>query len=200
MMTIMSWRQRIIEVTGARPEPRDIDWTPVEAELGTTLPPDYRELCSLLGDGYYSGFLRLLQPRGEAAATDGLLYSFRWNRRHPEYAGLYAPYDLYGGPGQPGLLGWGSDQTEGDYYWLADAEVDPAAWPVVARKDGIEPWHRYDMSMSEFIHHMLTDHGFEPFTVAATTARPFLLPEGVQIATVEEWNAWANRTDGSPTA
>ena len=66
--------------------------------------------------------IRLLQPRGEAAATDGLLYSFRWNRRHPEYAGLYAPYDLYGGAGQPGLLVWGSDQTEGDYYWLADAE------------------------------------------------------------------------------
>ncbi|GIH20575.1 SMI1/KNR4 family protein [Rugosimonospora africana] len=196
----MSWIQRIIEVTGARPERRDIDWAPVEAELGTTLPADYRELCSLLGGGYYSGFLRLLQPRREAAATDGLLYSFRSNRRHPEYAGLYAPYDLYGGPGRAGLLHWGSDQTEGDYYWLADARVDPAAWPVVARKDGIEPWNRYDLSMSEFVYHMLTDHDFEPFTVAATTARPFMLPEGVQISTAEEWNAWANRTDGGPIA
>jgi hypothetical protein len=198
-MTIMSWTQRIIEATGARPEPRDIDWKPVEAELSTTLPPDYRELWSLLGGGYYSGFLWLLQPCSDAA-TEGLFYSWRWDRVfHPEYAGLYAPYDLYGGPGRPGLLGWGRDQTEGEYYWLADAETDPAAWPVVARTDGAEPWHRYDMSMSEFIYHLLTDHDFKPFTVAATTARPFLLPEGVQITTVKEWNAWANRTDGTPT-
>lgn len=56
------------------------------------------------------------------------------------------------------------------------------------------------MSMSEFIYRMLTDHDFEPFTVAATTARPFVLPEGVQITTAAEWNAWANRTDdGGPT-
>lgn len=192
----MSWTQRIIEVTGARPDPRDIDWTPVGAELGTTLPPDYRELCSLLGDGYDSGFLRILQPLGDAA-TDGLLYFWRWNR-DPKYARLYTPYDLYGGPGRPGLLAWGDDQTEGQYYWFADAETDPAAWPVVARKDGADPWHRYDVSMSEFIYHMLTDHDFMPFTVAATTVRPFLLPEGVQITTVEEWNALANRTDGSP--
>ena len=56
----MSWTQRIIEVTGARPDPRDIDWSPIEAELGTALPSDYRELCSLLGGGYFSGFLRIL--------------------------------------------------------------------------------------------------------------------------------------------
>jgi hypothetical protein len=199
-MTIMSWTQRIIEVTGARSEPREIDWARVGAELGTALPSDYRELCSLFGGGFYSAFLRLLQPVVDVAATDGLLYSWRWNRNHPQYAHLYAPYDLYGGPDRPGLLHWGADQTEGDYYWLADAATDPTAWPVVARKDGIEPWHRYDMSVSEFIYRMLTDHDFKPFTVADTTAKPFLLPEGVWITTAEEWNAWANPTDDSPTA
>ncbi|WP_203863152.1 SMI1/KNR4 family protein, partial [Plantactinospora mayteni] len=171
-------------MTGVRPEQRDIDWTPVEAELGTRLPTDYRELCSMLGGGSYSGFLRLLKPDGAAAATDGLLYSWRWHQHHPEYAGLYTPYDLYGGPERQGLLCWGDDETEGEYYWLADAGTDPATWPVVARKDGIEPWYRYDMSMSEFIYHMLTDPDFKPFTVAATTVRPFVLPEGVQITTV----------------
>jgi hypothetical protein len=70
---------------------------------------------------------------------------------------------------------------------------------VVARRGGIDPWHRYDMSMSEFIYRMLTDHDFEPFTVADTTARPFLLPEGVQITTADEWNAWANPPTTAPS-
>lgn len=74
----------------------------------------------------YSGFLWLLQPRDEAA-TDGLVHFWRGQQRHPEYARLYTPYDLYEGPGRPGLLHWGADHTEGEYHWFPVAEVDPAA-------------------------------------------------------------------------
>ncbi|MEV6843619.1 hypothetical protein [Actinoplanes sp. NPDC051411] len=184
----MSWTQRIIESTGATPRPRDIDLAPIEGELGTALPADYRELCSSLGGALYNGYLSVLQPVGD---VDSLLY---WLRVVRGNAGLYRPHVPYGGPGQPGLLQWGTDQTEGEYYWLADAGADPDSWPVVARKDGVDPWHRYEMTMSEFTFRMLTDRDFTPFTVAGWSERPFVIPEGVEINTAEEWNAWANRS------
>ncbi|MEU4564278.1 hypothetical protein AB0F72_38345 [Actinoplanes sp. NPDC023936] len=81
--------------------------------------------------------------------------------------------------------------TEGEYYWLADARVDPYTWPVVARKDSLEPWHRYDIGVAEFLHRMLTEHDFTPFTVAGTVSTLFVLPEGVTITSPEEWNFWA---------
>ncbi|GIJ30586.1 hypothetical protein Vqi01_57480 [Micromonospora qiuiae] len=46
-----------------------------------------------------------------------------------------------------GRLLWGSDQTEGEYYWLVDRSVEPDRWPMVARWDGIEPWQQLDMSL-----------------------------------------------------
>jgi hypothetical protein len=112
----------------------------------------------------------------------------------PGIARLFEPYPLYGGPGQAGLLQWGSDETEGQYYWLADAGVDPLQWPIVARKSGIDPWRRYDISLAEFVYRVLTDHDFKPFSVAYATTTPFILPPGVTISSEEEWNAWAHRT------
>ncbi|MDO3700264.1 hypothetical protein Q3W71_01030 [Micromonospora sp. C28SCA-DRY-2] len=44
-----------------------------------------------------------------------------------------------------GLIQWGGDQTEGEYYWLAERAVEPDRWPVVARWDATEPWHQLDM-------------------------------------------------------
>ena len=199
MMTIMSWTQRIIEATGARPENRKIDWAPVEAALGTPLPADYRELCESFPGARYSGYLWLHEPT-ESPFPEGLLYSWRWHLRHPQHTHLYEPYPLYGGPGRPGLLRWGNDQTEGEYYWLADATADPASWPLVARRDGIEPWHEYRIGMSELIHRMLTDHDFTPFTVAHTTTTPFILPETEDITTAEQWNARAHGTGDGPAA
>jgi hypothetical protein len=198
----MSWTERITDATGSRPQPRDIDLAPVEAELGTALPGDYRELCSLFGRGLYSGFVQIMQPGG-AGDVDSINSWWRSGRRAvetlPGGAGLYQPYELYADPGRPGLLCWGGDQTEGEYYWLADAGADPNTWPVCARNDADDPWHRYEMTRSESHFRMLTDPDFTPFSVAGTTARPFILPEGVQITTVEEWNAWANR-GGDPPA
>ncbi|MEU8239141.1 hypothetical protein AB0C07_12915 [Actinoplanes missouriensis] len=183
----MSWVERIAEVTRARPDRRDIAWAPVDAELGAAVPSDFRELCALFGDRYFNGFLRLMSPTAE----DGVLYWFRTHRRNSRYDHLYAPYEMYRGPDQPGLLRWGDDMTEGEYYWLADARVDPGRWPVVARRDGLEPWHRYEIGVAEFLHRMLTDDGFTPFTVAGTASRSFVLPEGVMITSAEEWNFWA---------
>ncbi|MEU4564277.1 hypothetical protein AB0F72_38340 [Actinoplanes sp. NPDC023936] len=90
----MSWVQRIVEVTRARPEPRDIAWAPVDSELGVAVPPDFRELCALFGGGYFNGFLRLLTP----TAVDSVLYWFRMHRKNPQFDHLYAPYGMYHGP------------------------------------------------------------------------------------------------------
>lgn len=61
--------------------------------------------------------------------------------------------------------------------------------PVVAQKLGGEPWHRFDMSTTEFIYRVIDDPEFKPFTVADPPRRPFYLPRGQTISSAEEWDA-----------
>lgn len=63
--------------------------------------------------------------------------------------------------------------TEASYYWLADVSKDSEEWPVVARTDPLEEWHRFDMGPSEFICRVLTDGEFRPFSIVRNVARPF---------------------------
>lgn len=194
----MTWIDRIVEATGASPEPRDIDWTPLQWSLGTSLPADFRELNELFGKAQYSGYLSLLWPVGESSSS--LLGYWRIRREsvaeEPASMRAYEPYGLYGGPGTRGLLQWGLDQTEGRYYWLADTAQDPADWPVVAQEDPMEPWHRYEMGTSEFVYRVMTDGSFVPFSVAALAPRPSILAEGESIDTDGQWQARAQNTDG----
>ncbi|OSP43139.1 hypothetical protein B7767_11790 [Streptomyces sp. 13-12-16] len=46
--------------------------------------------------------------------------------------------------------------------------------PIVARTSPLEDWHRFDgVSTSEFIHRILTDREFRPFSMARKVGRPF---------------------------
>ncbi|MFC3500126.1 hypothetical protein ACFOOK_03980 [Micromonospora krabiensis] len=86
----------------------------------------------------------------------------------------------------------GSDQVEGEYFWLADRSVEAERWPVVARKDPLQPWHRFEMSTTEFVYRLIADPEFKPFTVADPPRRAFFLPAGQTISSAEEWEALTN--------
>ncbi|MEU8298773.1 hypothetical protein AB0C04_16010 [Micromonospora sp. NPDC048909] len=188
----LTWIDQIIEVTGWRQDPERVDWEQVEAELGVALPTDFKELCRRFVPGAFYAYLDLLRPTGDHASQP-LLRTWASSRQHAiqhESSQLWTPYEMYGPDKGPGLIQWGSDQTEGEYYWLADRCVEPDRWPVVARWDGIEPWHQYDMSTAEFVYRVIADPEFKPFTVAEPPRRPFYLPYwGPFPLSVEEWLA-----------
>ncbi|MGC4747629.1 hypothetical protein ACLQ28_18535 [Micromonospora sp. DT201] len=78
------------------------------------------------------------------------------------------------------------------FFWLADRSVDADQWPVIARKDPLESWHRFDVSTTEFVYRLLADPEFTPFTVADPPRRAFYLPAGQTISSAEEWDALAS--------
>jgi hypothetical protein len=172
----MEWVDRLASATGWDSAPGEADWTATEAALGTPLPDDFKELSRRFAvRGAFCDYLMLLgigtDPDSLSGNHGGLLGRARAN---PGILSVYRPYRLFGGAGsEPGLLQWGFSELEDEYYWLADVQTDPARWPVVAREDPLEPFHRLDMAASEFVHRALTDRDFRPFTIAHKTGSPY---------------------------
>ncbi|MCW3839104.1 hypothetical protein ONA70_03205 [Micromonospora yasonensis] len=72
-------------------------------------------------------------------------------------------------------------------------------WPVVARWDGIEPWHQLDISTAEFVYRVIADPEFKPFTVAAPPRRPFYLPHwGPFPMSADDWDALTSPAGRKP--
>ncbi|MEH0935836.1 hypothetical protein [Micromonospora psammae] len=188
----LPWIDRIVEVTGWRQDPEEADWEQVEAGLGVALPTDFKELCRRFVPGAFYGYLDLLRPTDDHNAQP-LLRTWAFCRQYAHEhgsSGLWAPYDMYGLGEGPGLIQWGGDQREGEYYWLADRSTESDRWPVVARTEGGEPWHRFDMSTAEFVHRLIADPQFTPFTVADPSRRAFYLPYwGPFPVNAEDWDA-----------
>ncbi|MFF4879401.1 hypothetical protein [Micromonospora sp. NPDC000668] len=191
----MNWTDRIVDATGWRREPPGVDWAEVESELGVTLPTDYKEICHRFGPGSFSAYLYVLPPTADQGSTSllGTWRRYRQDNREGDMIEQFlAPYGLYEPDRGPGLIRWASDQTEGEYFWLADRSVGSDRWPLIVRKDPLEPWRRLDMSVAEFVYRVIADPEFKPFTVADPPRRAFYLPAGQTISSPEEWEALTN--------
>ncbi|MEV0716859.1 hypothetical protein [Asanoa sp. NPDC050611] len=89
-----------------------------------------------------------------------------------------------------GLVQWGWDQREGEYYWLVNRLVNPDRWPVIARSEGGQPWDLFDMSTAEVVYRVVADPQFKPYTVANPPRRSFYLPYWQPFPpSPEEWEA-----------
>ncbi|MEU5303897.1 hypothetical protein ACH4YO_28260 [Streptomyces noursei] len=156
-----SWVDRIVAVTGWDPQrTRTVDWTAVEARLGTALPGDYKRLAELFGLGAFDGFLQLSVPDAPFKSSDIVRQSqwlAEWARAHGNR--LWEPYALFPAPG--GLLEWAGSEQADRFYWLTEGP-DPDKWPIVMSEEIPDSWQRFDGSTAEFIHRMLTvpDHPF----------------------------------------
>ncbi len=118
-------------------------WGPVEAELGTRLPQDYKDFVRIYGCGYLLDFMWIYVP-------------YFWNRDARLVSVVRAIYrntiddndlghTIWPAPG--GLLPFGHT-SNGDYlYWKA--EGDPDAWTVAI-------WSRGDLEL-EYLGCGLTD-------------------------------------------
>jgi hypothetical protein len=169
---IMEWVTELVSLTGWQAERHEMEWSDTEREFGTPLPADFKEICEVFGRGSFCGYLELLLP---VNATDPYSLVGRWNALKsrgdsPSVRSFFEPYRVFE---DSGLIFWGVSVTEASYCWLADASKRPEEWPVVARTDPLEEWHRFDMTTSEFIYRVLTDREFRPFSIARKVERPF---------------------------
>ncbi|MET8582235.1 hypothetical protein ABZX39_15300 [Streptomyces collinus] len=132
-----SWTEKLRIVTGWEPIPGPrVDWPTIEADLGTRLPSDYKEVVNLFGAGSFDEYFELAVPGGPGAGHNP------WKR--------YAP-DLASG----GLLPWGWSEYGFGLMWSTGA-TDPDEWTVVTQSEGDDE-QQFDCGAGEFILRMLTD-------------------------------------------
>ncbi|MFG2755334.1 SMI1/KNR4 family protein [Streptomyces wuyuanensis] len=160
----MIWVDRLMIAVDERPLGLAVDWPEIESRTGGALPADYREFCECFGMGEFCDYLTVYATRGGADSelADSQEANRRLVERHPVVMNGYRPYGLHRPGRSAGILQWGASSQGDEFAWLADESKEPDAWPVLAREDA-GGWRRYDMSMSEFVYHLLVDESFEGF-------------------------------------
>lgn len=102
-------------------------WEPVEAEIGTRLPHDYKELVRRYGNGYFMDFIGICVPLAENPhdRLENAAPYVRENLKRADHP--TCPYAIW--PDPAGLLPFGSTDN-GDYlFWLPRG--GPHSWPIV---------------------------------------------------------------------
>ncbi len=121
-------------------------WEPIEADLGTRLPQDYKDFVRLYGEGEFMEFLGIHVPQSwspyvrllsEARATARIFGSFEEE----------LPYSLW--PTAGGLLAFGKTDF-GDYlFWLTRGA--PEDWTVVVWGRGLQQFEAFDCGLTDFL-------------------------------------------------
>ncbi|MFE7113634.1 hypothetical protein ACFU98_46505 [Streptomyces sp. NPDC057575] len=126
---------------------RSVDWTVLEAGLGTALPSDFRSLAEAYPAFVIDDFLMvsLPTPGAEApwasASKDDEILQDLYEMGDTED---YVPY-----PQPGGLISWASSNSGDTFYWRT-SPVDPDAWPVVVRTDNTD-WIEFPVGAVEFL-------------------------------------------------
>ncbi|MEN8655933.1 hypothetical protein ABCR94_36560 [Streptomyces sp. 21So2-11] len=126
---------------------RSVDWTALEADLGTALPSDFRSLTEAYLILVIDDFLKVSVPRPGAEAS--------WASESREDEILQDLYEMgdtqdyvpYPQPG--GLISWAESYSGDCFYWRT-SPADPDAWPVVVRGDNGD-WSEFPVGAVEFL-------------------------------------------------
>ncbi|MBW8707096.1 hypothetical protein MBT84_46445 [Streptomyces sp. MBT84] len=167
------WVDSLLRVTGWDGQGAVQPWSEIEAELGTELPGDYKQLCQAFGVGEFSREVSVL-----CADETRVLDLPRWWRvllKSDSSDGSFAPYRIHLPGTTGGLIPWGGARSDDWFFWqVTDGTVDE--WPVLAMQVDVQEWSRYEMTATEFLHRILTDRTFRPHSVARSAFGPFFEP------------------------
>jgi hypothetical protein len=123
-------------------------WDEVEAELGTALPPDYKDFVRLYGSGYFMQFLGVAVPRSRNPNTrleshvPGVSESFRGFITFEDVS-----YAVWPTPG--GLVPFGTTDNGDDLFWLSNGA--PSEWRVVVFGRGLLRFEAFDCDLTDFL-------------------------------------------------
>jgi hypothetical protein len=124
-------------------------WEPIEAQLKTALPPDYKDFVRVYGSGYWMQFFGIYVPRSRNP-------NVRLESQVPAICATFFddenPYPLWPDPG--GLIPVGQTDN-GDYmFWLSQGP--PADWGVVVWDRGLFGFERFDCDLTTFLARLAT--------------------------------------------
>jgi hypothetical protein len=121
-------------------------WEPIQAALGTALPPDYKEFVRLYGSGYFMAFLGVDVPKSRNP-------NVRLERQVPAICDSFfdrdeLPYPLWPEPG--GLLPFGGTDNGDCLFWLPRGS-SPEDWGVVVWDRASQEFEAFDCDLTDFL-------------------------------------------------
>jgi hypothetical protein len=168
------WVDALLRAIGRDARDAAQPWAEIEAELGTELPSDYKQLCQAFGVGEFSQAVSVLCA-DETRVADPLRKWRRLLESDDSSDSPFAPYRIHVPGTTGGLIPWGISRAADKFFWqVTDSAVD--TWPVLAKMEDAEDWDRYEMTATEFLYRILTDPGFRPYSVAQDVPEPFFEP------------------------
>jgi hypothetical protein len=136
--------------------PKSLNWTAIEAQLGVSLPPDYRDYVEIYGSGLLANFIRVFNPfsASEYLALIPCVRAICETRRKLKQSegDKEVPYDVY--PDFPGILPWGNDENGNTLYWLTKGRA--SEWPTVVGEGRGRRWQEFTLPTTSFLAKILT--------------------------------------------
>jgi hypothetical protein len=140
--------ERLMKVVSPPERPGDPflgPWAPVEAELGTPLPQDYKDFVRLYGYGYFMEFLGIDVPR----CRNPHMRLERNVRRFSEAVREVGEVPSSVWPQRDGLLPFGGTDNGDTLLWLRRGA--PARWQVVIWDDDLIEVEVFDCDLTDFL-------------------------------------------------
>lgn len=142
---------RIPPPAGTQPK----DWGPVETQLGTTLPEDYKELVDTYGGGLFDDAIWLLEPGcankyyDVLTENEGRMEMLRrlWERSAPK------PPELEEAGSR--VITWALTENGENLHWLVRPGQKPEEWTVMISEGRGPEWERYPMPCAQFLESIL---------------------------------------------
>jgi len=119
-------------------------WEPIEAELRTSLPQDYKDFCRLYGLGHLIEFFGLYAPVSKSPYQQ-LVRAVRSMRYLFSY--IEPPPPLW--PARGGLLACGQTDNGDQLFWLTRGHL--SEWPIVVWDRGLQEFETFECDITDFL-------------------------------------------------
>lgn len=142
--------EALLEVVPPPAEPFEAfagPWEPIESELGTALPQDYKDFVRIYGSGYFMEFLGVPVPGSKNPNTrfeSGVALTCQ---TFADWDGDELPYPMWPAPG--GLIPFGSTDNGDFLFWLPQGAPDD--WRVVVWDRGMLEFEVLDCGLTDFL-------------------------------------------------
>lgn len=122
-------------------------WEPIEAEIGTALPPDYKDFVRIYGAGYFMEFLGVNVPRTRNLNTRFESQVGIICETFADDGGVGWPYAMW--PDRKGLIPFGGTDNGDELFWLPQGAPDD--WRVVVWDRGSLQFEVLDCGLTDFL-------------------------------------------------
>jgi hypothetical protein len=153
-MSVIDLAKLITPPSSPNEVPQQHEWPQIEAQLGTSLPADYKDFVSLYGTGKIDNFLWIFNPSSQNENIN-LATQFRVQLSALSELQAYGevlPYKLF--PEPDGVFPFAITDNGDVLYWKTSGSPD--TWTVLVNEARSPDWEAFDLVMTVFLSKVLS--------------------------------------------